>query len=75
MYYVGLLFSAAWIPDQWALMVRVAVANPSEVAVRIAVSLLPYVMQYNMESSLAKFGDIARAMGVDTAGMNPRQAA
>lgn len=37
--------------------------------------LLPYVMQYNMESSLAKFGDIARAMGVDTAGMNPRQAA
>lgn len=37
--------------------------------------LLPYVMQYNMESSLAKFGDIARAMGVDTAGMNPQQAA
>lgn len=37
--------------------------------------LLPYVMQYNMESSLAKFGDIASAMGVDTAGMNPRQAA
>ena len=37
--------------------------------------LLPYVMQYNMESTLAKFGDIARAMGVDTDGMNPRQAA
>lgn len=37
--------------------------------------LLPYVMQYNMESTLAKFGDIARAMGVDTVGMNPRQAA
>lgn len=37
--------------------------------------LLPYVMQYNMESSLAKFGDVARAMGVDTAGMDTRQAA
>lgn len=37
--------------------------------------LLPYVMQYNMESSLVKFGGIARAMGVDTAGMNARQAA
>lgn len=37
--------------------------------------LLPYVMQYNMESSLVKFGDVARAMGVDTAGMGTRQAA
>lgn len=37
--------------------------------------LLPYVMQYNMESSLVKFGDVARAMGVDTAGMDIRQAA
>ena len=37
--------------------------------------LLPYVMQYNMESSLVKFGDVARAMGVDTAGMDTRQAA
>lgn len=37
--------------------------------------LLPYVMQYNMESSPAKFGDVARAMGVDTAGMDTRQAA
>lgn len=37
--------------------------------------LLPYVMQYNMESSLVKLGDVARAMGVDTAGMDTRQAA
>lgn len=37
--------------------------------------LLPYVMQYNMESSLGKFGDVARAMGVDTTGMDARQAA
>ena len=37
--------------------------------------LLPYVMQYNMESSLVKFGDVARAMGVDTAGLGTRQAA
>ena len=37
--------------------------------------LLHYVMQYNMESSLVKFGDVARAMGVDTAGMDTRQAA
>ena len=37
--------------------------------------LLPYVMQYNMESSLVKFGDVACAMGVDTAGMDTRQAA
>ncbi|WP_289109051.1 lactaldehyde reductase [uncultured Alistipes sp.] len=37
--------------------------------------LLPYVMQYNMESSLVKFGDVARAMDVDTAGMDTRQAA
>lgn len=37
--------------------------------------LLPYVMQYNMKSSLVKFGDVARAMGVDTAGMDTRQAA
>lgn len=37
--------------------------------------LLPYVMQYNMESSLVKFSDVARAMGVDTAGMDTRQAA
>lgn len=37
--------------------------------------LLPHVMQYNMESSIEKFGDIARAMGVDTTGMDPRQAA
>lgn len=37
--------------------------------------LLPCVMQYNMESSPAKFGDVARAMGVDTAGMDTRQAA
>lgn len=33
--------------------------------------LLPYVMEYNAESpSRAKFLDIARAMGVDTAGMS-----
>lgn len=37
--------------------------------------LLPCVMQYNLESSPAKFGDVARAMGVDTAGMDTRQAA
>ena len=33
--------------------------------------LLPYVMEYNAESpSRAKYLDIARAMGVDTAGMS-----
>ena len=37
--------------------------------------LLPHVMQYNMKSSIEKFGDIARAMGIDTTGMTPHQAA
>ena len=33
--------------------------------------LLPYVMEYNAESAAApKYRDIARAMGVDTAGMS-----
>lgn len=33
--------------------------------------LLPVVMQYNMDSSIEKYADIAAAMGVDTAGMDP----
>ncbi len=37
--------------------------------------LLPTVMEYNMESSIDKYGDIAVAMGVDTTGMTREQAA
>jgi lactaldehyde reductase len=37
--------------------------------------LLPFVMEYNMESSKAKYADIARAMGVDVKGMNADEAA
>ncbi len=37
--------------------------------------LLPYVMEYNRASSLKKYGDIARAMGVDIKGMSEEQAA
>jgi len=37
--------------------------------------LLPYVMEYNKASSLKKYGDIARAMGVDIKGMSEEQAA
>lgn len=37
--------------------------------------LLPYVMEYNKESSKKKYGDIARAMGVDIKGMTEDQAA
>lgn len=37
--------------------------------------LLPTVMEFNMESSIEKYGNIARAMGVDTTGMNDREAA
>ena len=37
--------------------------------------LLPYVMEYNKASSLKKYGDIARAMGVDIKGMTEEQAA
>ncbi len=37
--------------------------------------LLPTVMEFNMASSLDKYGNIARAMGVDTEGMTVEQAA
>lgn len=37
--------------------------------------LLPYVMEYNKESSKKKYGDIARAMGVDIKGMSEDEAA
>lgn len=37
--------------------------------------LLPFVMEYNMNSSKKKYGDIARAMGVDVKGMSEDQAA
>lgn len=37
--------------------------------------LLPYVMQFNMESSLEKYADIAVAMGVDVRDLSPREKA
>lgn len=37
--------------------------------------LLPYVMEYNKPFALKKYGDIARAMGVDVKGMTDEQAA
>ena len=37
--------------------------------------LLPYVMEYNKPAALKKFGDIARAMGVDIKGMSEEEAA
>ena len=37
--------------------------------------LLPFVMEYNKPAALKKFGDIARAMGVDVKGMTEEQAA
>ena len=37
--------------------------------------LLPTVMEFNMESSIEKYGEIARAMGIDTTGMSAREAA
>ena len=37
--------------------------------------LLPIVMEYNMESSIGKYADIARAMGIKTDGLSPSQAA
>ncbi len=37
--------------------------------------LLPYVMEYNMPSAVAKYKDIAVAMGVDVAGMSAEEAA
>lgn len=37
--------------------------------------LLPYVMEYNMVSSMARYKDIAEAMGVDVSGMNAEEAA
>ena len=37
--------------------------------------LLPYVMQFNMESSLEKYADIAVAMGVDVSNLSPREKA
>ena len=37
--------------------------------------LLPTVMEFNMPSSIIKYGRIARAMGVDTTGMTDEEAA
>lgn len=37
--------------------------------------LLPAVMQYNLPAAVDKYGDIARAMGVDTSAMTREQAA
>lgn len=37
--------------------------------------LLPYVMEYNKSAALKKYGDIARAMGVDIKGMSEEEAA
>ncbi len=37
--------------------------------------LLPYVMEYNKNACLKKYGDIARAMGVDIKGMTELEAA
>lgn len=37
--------------------------------------LLPVVMQYNIESSIGKYADIAAALGVDTEGMDEKQKA
>ena len=37
--------------------------------------LLPTVMEFNMSACIDKYGDIARAMGVDTTGMTKEEAA
>jgi lactaldehyde reductase len=37
--------------------------------------LLPFVMEYNMQSAKAKYADIARAMGVDVRGLSEDDAA
>lgn len=37
--------------------------------------LLPYVMEYNKSAAMKKYGDIAKALGVDTAKMTESQAA
>ena len=37
--------------------------------------LLPIVMEFNMSACIEKYGDIARAMGVDTIGMTNQEAA
>jgi alcohol dehydrogenase class IV len=37
--------------------------------------LLPYVMEFNMPARLAKFAQIAEALGTDTRDMTPREAA
>ena len=37
--------------------------------------LLPTVMEFNMSACLDKYGDIAKAMGVDTTGMSKERAA
>lgn len=37
--------------------------------------LLPYVMEYNMPAAIAKYRDIAVAMGVDVAGLSDKEAA
>jgi lactaldehyde reductase len=37
--------------------------------------LLPYTMAYNLPAAATKYAEVARLMGVDTAGMLPEQAA
>lgn len=37
--------------------------------------LLPTVMEFNMSACIEKYGDIAKAMGVDTTGMSKEEAA
>ena len=37
--------------------------------------LLPIVMEFNMSACIEKYGDIAKAMGVDTTGMSKEEAA
>ncbi|MDE6556560.1 MAG: lactaldehyde reductase [Duncaniella sp.] len=37
--------------------------------------LLPDIMEFNLPSSVKKYGEIAKAMGVDTAGMTEQEAA
>ena len=41
----------------------------------VANALLPIVMEFNMSACIEKYGDIARAMGVDTIGMTKEEAA
>lgn len=37
--------------------------------------VLPYVMEFNIPASVEKYAAIAKAMGVDTSGLTPREAA